>query len=214
VGQGHRVTPTQKPRSGLLVSSRSQAWTLGTQIGQIGGEVMIWPTDEPRERPTNPGWTNRCVVLASRPGPSGTGHGADAAAGNAAPRRRRPQPRRRDSRGRRCARTGVSRMAGQIANGAYLDSPSRRLGLIEYSVVDRMQLIHSACAGESIIRTPTGSPGTHSLWSRGIAALPMSRPTRRSSAISDPRQTSHAAMSFRPPPSHAGQPWRSAWGLH
>jgi len=175
---------------------------------------MIWPTDEPRERPTNPGWTNRCVVPANRPDPSGTGHGADAAPGNAAPRRRRPQPRRRDKRGRRCPRTGVSRIAGQIASEAYLDSPSRRLGLIEYSVVDRMQMIHSGCAGQSIIRTPTGSPGTHSLWSRGIAAPPISGPTRRSSAISDPRQTSHAARSFRPPPSHGGQPWRSAWLLH
>jgi hypothetical protein len=175
---------------------------------------MIWPTDEPRERTTNPGWTNRCVVPAKRPDPSGAGHGADAAPGNAAPRRRRPQPRRRDKRVRRCPRTGVSRIAGQIASASYLDSPARRLGLIEYSVVDGMQMIHSGCAGESIIRTPTKSPGTHSLWSRGIAAPAMSRPTGRSSAISDPRQTSHAAVSFRPPQSYGGQPRRSAWRLH
>lgn len=175
---------------------------------------MIWPTDESRERPTNPGGTNRCVGPANRPDPSGTGHGADAAPGNVAPRRRRPQPRRRDDRGRSCPRTGVSGIAGQIASEACLGSPSRRLGLIEYSVVDRMQIIHSGCAGESIIRTRTGSPGTHSLWSRGIAAPPMSRPTRRPSAISDPRQTPHAAMSFRPPPSHREQPSRSSWGLH
>jgi hypothetical protein len=183
------------------------------QIGQIGGDVMIWSTHEPRERPTSPGWTNRCVVPANRPDPSGTGHRADAAPGNAAPRRRRPQPRRRDKRVRRCPRTGVSRIAGQIASQAYLDSPSRRLGLIEYSVVDRMQMIHGGCAGESIIRTPTGSAGTHGLWSRGIAAPAMSLPTRRCSAIGDPRPRSHAAMSFRRPPSHGGQPWRSAWGL-
>ena len=175
---------------------------------------MIWPTHEPRERTTNPGWTNRCVVPANRPDPSGTGHGADAAPGNAAPRRRRPQPRRRDNRVRGCARTGVSRIAGPIASQAYLDSPARRLGLIEYSVVDRRQMIHRGCAGESIIRTPTKSPGTHSLWSRGIAAPAMFRPTRRSPAISDPQQRSHAAMSFRPPRSHGGQPRRSAWGLH
>ncbi len=167
---------------------------------------MIWPTHEPRERTTNPGWTNRCVVPANRPDPSGTGHGADAAPGNAAPRGRRPQPRRRDKRVRRCPRTDVPRIAGQIASQAYLDSPARRLGLIEYSVVDRMHMIHSGCAGESIIRTPTKSPGTHSLWSRGIAAPAMSRPTRRSSAIGDPRQTSHAAVSFRPPPSPGGNP--------
>jgi len=164
---------------------------------------MIWPADEPREWPPNPDRTNRSVVPANRPDPSGAGHGADAAPGNPAPRRRR-KPRRRDKRVRRCPRTGVSHVAGQIASEAHLDSPSRRPGLIEYSVVDRMQMIHGGCAGESIIRTPTGSPGTHSLWSRGIAAPAMSRPTRRSSAISDPRQTSHAAMSFRPPPSHGG----------
>ena len=175
---------------------------------------MIWPTDEPRERTTNPGWTNRCVVPAKRPDPSGTGHGANAAPGNAAPRRRRPQPRRQDKHGRRCPQTGVSHVAGQIASEAYLDSPARRLGLIEYSVVDRMQMTHGGCAGESIIRTPTKSPGTHSLWSGGIAAPAMSRPTRRSSAISDPRRASHAAVSFGPPQSHGGQPRRSAWGLH
>ena len=173
----------------------------------------MWSTDEPCERPTNPGWTNRCVVPANRPDPCGTGHGADGAPGSAAPRLRRPHPRGRDNRGRRCPRTGVWRIAGQIASEAYWDSPSRRLGLIEDSVVDRMQVIHSGCAGESTFRTPTGSPGTHSLWSRGIAAPPMSGPTRRSSAISA-RQTSHAAMSFRLPPSHGGQRWRSAWGLH
>jgi hypothetical protein len=181
------------------------------QIGQVGGDVMIWPRHEPRERTTSPGWTNRCVIPANRPDPSGTGHGADGAPGNAAPRRRPPQPRRRDKRVRRCPRTGVSRIAGQIASQAYLDSPARRPGLIEYSVVDRTQMIHSGRAGESIIRTPTGSPGTHSLWSRGIAAPAMSRPTRPSSAISDPRQTPDAAMSFRPPPSHGAQPRRSAW---
>jgi hypothetical protein len=175
---------------------------------------MIRPTREPHERTTSPGWTNRCVVPAKRPGPSGTGHGADVAPGNAAPRRRRPQPRRRDKRVRRCPRTGVSRIAGQIASEAYLDSPARRQRVIEYSVVDGMHMIHRGCAGESLIGTPTGSPGTHSLWSRGIAAPAVSRRTRRSSAISDPRRTSHAAMSFRPPPSHGGQPWRSAWELH
>ena len=167
---------------------------------------MIWRTDEPRERSTSPGWTDRCVVPAKRSDLSGTGHGADGAPGNAAPRRRRPQPRRRDKRVRRGPRTGVSRIAGQIASEAYLDAPAQRLGLIEYSVVDRMQMIHSGCAGESIIRTPTGSAGTHSLWSRGIAAPAMSRPTRRSSAISDPRQRSHAVMSFRRPPSLEGNP--------
>ena len=50
-------------------------------------------------------------------------------------------------RGRRWPRTGFPRTPAQVASEAFWDVDARRFGLIEYSVFDRMQVIHGSGVG-------------------------------------------------------------------
>ncbi len=50
-------------------------------------------------------------------------------------------------RGRRWPRTGFPRTPAQVASEAFWDMDARRFGLIEYSVFDRMQVIHGSGVG-------------------------------------------------------------------
>ncbi len=50
-------------------------------------------------------------------------------------------------RGRRWPRTGFPRTPAQVASQAFWDTDARRFGLIEYSVFDRMHVIHGSGVG-------------------------------------------------------------------
>jgi choline dehydrogenase-like flavoprotein len=61
-------------------------------------------------------------------------------------------------RGRRWPQTGLPRTPAQVASEAFWDMNARRLGLIAYSVFDRMHVIHGSSVGGGSLHTSTVPP--------------------------------------------------------